>query len=112
MNLQDRVVVVTGAGSGIGRATALLFAKQGARIAACDLDQGRLDSLATELGDRKLVLRRVDVADRAQMSAFAGAVHAIAPAADVVINTAWVGLGGNFLDTTLDDIDWIIGINL
>ncbi|HET9988949.1 MAG TPA: SDR family NAD(P)-dependent oxidoreductase [Kofleriaceae bacterium] len=112
MNLQDRVVVITGAGSGIGRATALLFAKQGARIAACDLDQARLDTLATELGDRKLVLRRVDVADRAQMSAFAGAVHAIAPAADVVVNNAGVGLGGNFLDTTLDDFDWIIGINL
>jgi len=75
MNLQDRVVVITGAGSGIGRATALLFAKHGARIAACDVDQARLDTLATELGDRKLVVRRVDVADRAQMSAFAGAVH-------------------------------------
>ena len=46
------------------------------------------------------------------MSAFAGAVHAIAPAADVVVNNAGVALGGNFLDTTLDDIDWIIGINL
>ncbi len=112
MNLQDRVVVITGAGSGIGRATALLFAKHGARIAACDLDQHRLDTLATELGDRALVLRRVDVADRAQMSAFAGAVHALAPAADVVVNNAGVGLGGNFLDTSLDDFDWIIGINL
>lgn len=112
MKLQDRVVVVTGAGSGIGRATALLFAKHGARIAACDVDQARLDSLATELGDRNLIARRVDVADRAQMSAFAGAVHAHAPAADVVVNNAGVGLGGNFLDTSLDDFDWIIGINL
>jgi NADP-dependent 3-hydroxy acid dehydrogenase YdfG len=112
MNLQDRVVVVTGAGSGIGRATALLFAKQGARLAVCDLDQSRLDALATELGDRQLVSRRVDVADRAQMSAFAGAVHALAPAADVVVNNAGVAIGGNFLDTTLDDFDWIIGINL
>jgi len=112
MNLQDRVVVITGAGSGIGRATALLFAKHGARIAACDLDQSRLDTLTTELGDRQLVSRRVDVADRAQMSAFAGAVHALAPAADVVVNNAGVAIGGNFLDTTLDDFDWIIGINL
>lgn len=112
MNLQDRVVVVTGAGSGIGRSTALLFAKHGARIAACDIDQQRLDALGAELGDRKLVLRRVDVADRAQMSGFAGAVHAVAPAADVVINNAGVGLGGRFLDTSLDDFDWIIGINL
>ncbi len=112
MNLQDRVVVITGVGSGIGRATALLFAKHGARIAGCDIDQARLDGLAAELGDRNLVLRRVDVSDRAQMSAFAGAVHALAPAADVVINNAGVGLGGSFLETSLDDFDWIIGINL
>lgn len=112
MNLRDRIVVVTGAGSGIGRATALLFAKHGARVAACDVDQARLDSLATELGDRKLLVRRVDVSDRSQMSAFAGAVHALAPAADVVVNNAGVGLGGTFLDTSLDDFDWIIGVNL
>src|SRR5450432_530240 len=103
MNLQDRVVVVTGVGSGIGRATARAFAKRGARIAGCDLDQTRLDSLANELGDRKLVLRRVDVADRAQMSAFAGAVHAVAPAADVLVNNAGVALAGLFIDTSLDD---------
>jgi len=112
MKLEDRVVVVTGAGSGIGRATALMFAKQGARIAACDLDQARLDTLASELGDRALVIRRVDVSDRGQMSAFAGAVHAVAPAADVVVNNAGVALGGLFVDTTLDNWDWILNINL
>jgi NADP-dependent 3-hydroxy acid dehydrogenase YdfG len=112
MNLQDRVVVITGAAGGIGRATALAFAKQGARIAACDLDQARLDALGAELGDRALVLRRVDVADRGQMSAFAGAVHALAPAADVLVNNAGVAVGGLFVDTTLDNWDWILGINL
>ncbi len=112
MKLQDRVVVVTGAGSGIGRATSLAFAKEGARIAACDVDQARLDALAKELGDRCLLVRKVDVADRAQMKAFADAVHALAPAADVIVNNAGVGLGGNFVDTSLDDWDWILGINL
>ncbi|HEY1810841.1 MAG TPA: SDR family NAD(P)-dependent oxidoreductase [Kofleriaceae bacterium] len=112
MNLQDRVVVVTGAGSGIGRATALAFAKQGARIAACDVDQARLDTLKTELGDRALVVSRVDVSDRNQMSGFAGAVHAVAPAADVVVNNAGVAVGGSFLETSLDDWDWVVNINL
>ena len=42
MKLADKTVVVTGAGSGIGRATALAFAQQGARIAACDVDPARL----------------------------------------------------------------------
>ena len=112
MKLQDKIVVITGAGSGIGRATALAFAREGARIAACDVDQPRLDALATELGDRLLVARRVDVSDRAQMSGFADAVHAIAPAADIVVNNAGVGLGGPFLETTLDDWDWLLGVNL
>ena len=112
MNLQDRIAVITGAGSGIGRATALAFAQRGARIAACDVDQARLDSLEAELGDRALVVKRVDVADRMQMSGFAGAVHAKAPAADVVVNNAGVAVGGPFLETSLDDWDWVIDINL
>jgi NAD(P)-dependent dehydrogenase (short-subunit alcohol dehydrogenase family) len=112
MKLADATVVVTGAGSGIGRATALAFAAQGARIAACDVDQPRLDALAAELGDRALVVRKVDVADRAQVSAFADAVHATAPAADVVVNNAGVAVAGAFLDIRLDDWDWLLGINL
>ncbi len=112
MKLTDRVVVITGAGSGIGRATALAFAQRGARIAACDVDQARLDSLSAELGDRALLVTKVDVADRAQMIAFADAVHARVPAADVIVNNAGVSVGGLFLDTSLDDWDWILGINL
>jgi NADP-dependent 3-hydroxy acid dehydrogenase YdfG len=112
MKLADKTVVVTGAGSGIGRATALAFAQHGARIAACDVDQARLDALSAELGGRVLVVQKVDVADRIQMSAFADQVHAQVPAADVVVNNAGVALGGSFLDTSLDDVDWLLGVNL
>ncbi|HEY5952584.1 MAG TPA: SDR family NAD(P)-dependent oxidoreductase [Kofleriaceae bacterium] len=112
MNLRDRVVVVTGAGSGIGRATALAFAAEGARIAACDVDDKRLETLASELGDRKLLVRRVDVSDRLSMKLFADAVHELVPAADVIVNNAGVSVGGSFLDTSLDDWDWLLGVNL
>ena len=112
MKLANKVVVVTGAGNGIGRATALAFARAGARIAACDIDRARLDALAAELGDRALLVEQVDVADRGQMQAFATAVHARVPAADIIVNNAGVAVAGTFLDTSLDDWDWLLGINL
>ncbi len=112
MKLTDGVVVVTGAGSGIGRATALAFANKGARIAACDVDQARLDALANELGDRALLVRKVDVSSRVEMAALADAIHALVPAVDVIVNNAGVAVGGTFLEISLDDWDWIVGINL
>jgi NADP-dependent 3-hydroxy acid dehydrogenase YdfG len=112
MKLADKVVVVTGAGSGIGRATALAFAAEGARIVACDVSTERLEALTAELGPRALLVRNVDVADRPQMAAFAADVHALVPAVDIVVNNAGVAIGGTFLGTSLDDWDWLLGINL
>jgi len=107
-----KTVVVTGAGSGIGRATAEAFAKDGARLAICDVRADRVAEVAAALGDRVLVAKQVDVSDRAQMAAFADDVHGHVDAADVVVNNAGVGLGGSFVDTTLDNWDWVLGINL
>lgn len=110
-----KTVAITGAGSGIGRATALAFARDGYRVAACDVDQVRLDALEKELGPQALLVRKVDVADRAQMAAFADDVHAALGAdgaVDVIVNNAGVAVGGSFLDTSLDDWDWLLGINL
>jgi NAD(P)-dependent dehydrogenase (short-subunit alcohol dehydrogenase family) len=113
-NLRDRTALVTGAGSGIGRASALAFARRGANLALCDLDESGLAE--TEAEARKLgvevLSRRVDVASAEQMQAFADAVHARVEAVDVLMNNAGVGLGGGLLETSLEDWHWIVDINL
>jgi NAD(P)-dependent dehydrogenase (short-subunit alcohol dehydrogenase family) len=113
-DLTGRTALVTGAASGIGRATALELARRGADLALCDIDAERLAETEREaraLG-RSVLAQRVDVADAAQMQAFAEAVHARVPAVDLLVNNAGVAVGGGFLDTTLDDWDWIVGVNL
>jgi NAD(P)-dependent dehydrogenase (short-subunit alcohol dehydrogenase family) len=109
-----KLVLVTGAASGIGRETALAFARRGADLALCDVDADGLGRTADEargLG-RTVSARRVDVASAEEMRTFADAVHAEADAVDVLVNNAGVGLGGGFLDTTLEDWSWIVGINV
>ena len=112
--LRDRTALVTGAGRGIGRASALAFARRGANLALCDVDEGGLAE--TEAEARKLgvdvLCQRVDVASAAQMQAFAAAVHARVEAVDVLMNNAGVGLGGGVLETSLEDWRWIVDINL
>jgi NAD(P)-dependent dehydrogenase (short-subunit alcohol dehydrogenase family) len=112
--MDGKLVLVTGAGSGIGRETALLCARRGANLAICDIDEAGL--AATEAEARSLgcevLARSIDVADRAQMRALADAVHEHAAAVDVLVNNAGVGLGASFLETPLEDWDWIMQINV
>ena len=113
-NLRGRTVLVSGAGSGIGRETALLAAARGADLAICDLDEAGLAEVETAARHRgaRVVPRRVDVASADQMREFAEAVHAEAGAVDLLVNNAGVGLGAGFLDTELEDWNWIVGVNL
>jgi len=111
-DLNGKLVLVTGAASGIGRATARAFASAGARVVTCDIDGDGLAAVAAELGERNALSRRVDVADRAAMADLAKEVHRLAPAVDVLVNNAGVGIAGGLLDTSLDDWDWLLRINL
>jgi NAD(P)-dependent dehydrogenase (short-subunit alcohol dehydrogenase family) len=113
-NLDGKTALVTGAGSGIGRATALALAGRGANLVLCDLNEvglGETAEAARRLG-RDVLARRVDVASADEMHAFADTVHAQVEAVDLLMNNAGVGLGAGFLHTSLDDWRWIIGINL
>lgn len=113
-DLRGKMVVVTGAASGIGKETALAFARRGAALAICDVNETGLAETERQIQavGREVVTRRVDVANAEQMREFAAAVHGRVEAVDIVMNNAGVGLGAEFLDTSLEDWDWIIGINL
>jgi NAD(P)-dependent dehydrogenase (short-subunit alcohol dehydrogenase family) len=112
--LDGKTALVTGAASGIGRETALAFARRGADLFLCDIDEAGLaetERRARELG-REVLCRRVDVANREEMGAFAEAVHERVAAVDILVNNAGVAIVGGFLHTSLDDWDWLQGINL
>lgn len=112
MEIQGKVALVTGAGSGIGQATARALRAAGAKLILCDVNEETLAAMSAEFGEGCLLARRVDVSDREAMRAFADEVHGLVPAVDILVNNAGVGMAGSFLQTTLEDWDWLLGINL
>jgi NAD(P)-dependent dehydrogenase (short-subunit alcohol dehydrogenase family) len=110
--LEGKTALVTGAASGIGRATATALAAAGARVIVCDVAEPGLAAITADLGSACPLSRRVDVSDRAAMRAFAAEVHALVPALDILVNNAGVALEGGLLETSLEDWDWLLGINL
>jgi short-subunit dehydrogenase len=113
-DLDDRVVVITGAGSGIGRALALNAAGKGALLALSDVDEAGLAEtvdLTKNAGCREVKADRLDVADRAAVAAYATEVAEHFGRVNVVVNNAGVALAGHFREIEYADFDWIVGIN-
>jgi short-subunit dehydrogenase len=112
-NFKDKVVVITGAGSGIGRALALDFAGRGARLALSDINEAGLAETVEQAEAKGAEVRsdRLDVADRGAFEAYAAEVVGHFGGVHVVINNAGVALAGDLVDLEWEDIDWILGIN-
>jgi NAD(P)-dependent dehydrogenase (short-subunit alcohol dehydrogenase family) len=106
-----RLVVITGAGSGIGRATALAFARQGAEVVIADLHSCTAQQTA-ELVGRRGHAYQVDVADGAAMLGFADRVLAEHGVPDVLVNNAGISHGGGVLDTSTEQWRRVLGVNL
>jgi NAD(P)-dependent dehydrogenase (short-subunit alcohol dehydrogenase family) len=110
-HLAGALVLVTGAGSGIGRATALAFAARGARVLAVDLDVPAAERTAAGCGDGAVALG-CDVADWDAVAALARRVEADHGPLDVLVNNAGVGMTGRLTDVSVDDWRWIRSVNI
>jgi NADP-dependent 3-hydroxy acid dehydrogenase YdfG len=112
--LDNKVAVITGAGSGIGRALALNLAARGSLLALSDIDEAGLAETveaALAAGATSVRSDRLDVSDRVAFTAYAATVVEHFGRVNVVINNAGVALAGDLADLSYEDMDWIVGIN-
>ena len=113
-NFTDKVVVISGAGSGMGREMALIAARDGALLAVSDWNEAGLAEtvdLVKAAGARELRSDVVDVSDRAAVGEWAAAVAEQFGRVNVVVNNAGVSMTGDFEDMSYEEFDWIVGVN-
>jgi len=111
--LEQRVAVVTGAGSGIGRATSVLLAKRGCRLAVADVNPQGLEETAGLIRAHggSVSVHHVDVSDRARMQRLPEEVLSAQGGVHILINNAGVSVNAKFMDHSIEDFEWLMGIN-
>lgn len=110
-NFRNKVVVITGAASGIGRALAVEFAKRGARVAISDMNETGLARTMAKLTGEGHFSELLDVADRKAFYKHADNVVREMGQVDIVINNAGVAVSETVENTSYEDFEWIVGIN-
>ncbi|MEG8182951.1 SDR family oxidoreductase [Nocardia terpenica] len=110
----DQLVVITGGGSGIGRETALAFARHGAEIVLSDINLDAAKETAELVSAAGGVAHAygVDVGDEAAMAEHAAAVVAAHGVPDILVNNAGIGQAGDFFETSARDFDRVLRVNL
>jgi len=114
MSEQGQRVFITGSASGLGRAMALRFAREGCRVAVADVNDARAMEAAEEVetaGGEALVLH-CDITSDASVSDAAAEVDEAWGGVDVLINNAGVAAAGTVIDTSMEDWSWMIDTNL
>jgi hypothetical protein len=112
--LDGKVVVITGAGSGIGRALALQCAERGSLLAVSDWDEVGLSEtarLARARTFQEVRADRLDVRDRSAVHDYAGSVAAGFGRVNVVVNNAGVALHGDFEEVSYEDFEWVVDVD-
>jgi NAD(P)-dependent dehydrogenase (short-subunit alcohol dehydrogenase family) len=109
-----RVAVVTGGASGIGRALADAFASRSMKVVIADVETSALEQASCELRARGAEVMSValDVRDREAVGRLAGDVYARYGSAHILCNNAGVGRGGFIHESTLEEWDWVLDVNL
>lgn len=113
--MREKIIVITGASSGIGRATALSFAENGATIVALGRNGKELDALrdaAREKGAARFETYVADIGDDAQIDGFFNFIGENFNQIDVLVNAAGILKNGSIENTALDDWDETLNINL
>jgi len=114
MRLNGKVAIVTGAASGIGRATALRFAKEGARVVVCDLNQAGIDPVVSEIvaAGGEAIGYVVNVVDKKQIGEMVAGVKALWSRIDILVNNAGIVADAQLSKMTEEQFDRVIDINL
>jgi len=113
-DFKNKTAVLTGAGSGFGLECARIGAKLGMNLVLADVQQDALDKTAAEMkaAGAQVLAMRVDVSKAAEMEALGAAAFARFGAPNFVFNNAGVGAGGLIWENTLQDWEWVLGVNL
>ncbi|HMM15051.1 MAG TPA: SDR family NAD(P)-dependent oxidoreductase [Parvibaculum sp.] len=111
--IRGKTAVITGAASGIGRATALALAREGARVAAVDVDREGLAETAAQIARAggQVSTYLVDVASRDAVHAFAQEIESAFGGADIVINNAGVAQVARVEELSFEDFEWVMNID-
>ncbi|HEY5596677.1 MAG TPA: 3-oxoacyl-ACP reductase FabG [Candidatus Bipolaricaulota bacterium] len=113
LRLENKVVIITGGGQGIGKATARRFAEEGAKLAIVDVNEQAGKAVADELSEQaEAVFLKVDVSKRNQAQQLAQAVHDHFGRIDVLINNAGILRDAQLLKMTEEQFDAVIAVNL